>query len=579
MSNQMSIKLHDLISASRSGKLRDVVEREKELGRLARTLLRPAHHHVALVADPGTGKSSLIDAFATRLLRGHYRPIEPKIYRLSTQPIASLLVNGENMRQCVAALTQATAQLDAAIVAIEDIQLLTADDPTRLELTMAMLDALASHAGIRLIVTMTSNAYHRVFRDDYTFVRTFEVIELQPATTAQAIAMTQQAVPRLEANNRQSVTPDAVDKAVAFGSRFGHGRALPDAAIRLLEEACVKAALDGRVQVEGQDIQEIVAERENLPLRDLASDHKAELASIEPELLRAVVGQPAALKTIARTIAKSQLGLGDASKPRGSFLLLGPSGVGKTETAKALTRVVYSNPQAFIRLDMSEYAESHSAVRLIGSPPGYVGYDEGGQLTGAVAKQPYSLVLLDEIEKAHPKLFDLFLQLLDDGRLTDSAGHTVDFTETLVLATSNTGAQEIAAAASAGIDVSSPAFLRQTLMPLLLTTYRPEFINRFDAVLVYQPLSLQHLVSLALRELNRLEARLAGAQITFQVTPETLAAMLQPGLNPLFGARPVKRLITANFETPIADRLIRGQLSGPVAITGLEPWLLQGIAS
>jgi ATP-dependent Clp protease ATP-binding subunit ClpC len=576
MSSQISIKLHDLISASRSGKLKDVVEREKEMARLARALLRPSHHHVALVAEPGTGKSSLIDAFATRLLNGHFRPIEPKLYRLNTQPIASLLVNGENMRQCVAALTQATSQLDSAIIAIEDLQLLTSGDPTRLELTMAMLEALASHPGIRLIITMTSSAYHRVFRDDYTFARTFEVIELQPATTPQAIAMTHQAVPRLEALNRQHVASAAIDLAVDFGARFGHGRALPDAAIRLLEEACVKAALDGRSNVCNQDIEEIVAERENLPLRDLANGHNAELASIEPELLKAVVGQAPALKIIARTIAKSQLGLGDTSKPRGSFLLLGPSGVGKTETAKALTRVVFSNPQAFIRLDMSEYAEPHSAIRLIGSPPGYVGYDEGGQLTGAVSKQPYSLVLLDEIEKAHPKLFDLFLQLLDDGRLTDSAGHTVDFTETLVLATSNTGAHEIAAAATEGIDINSPVFLQQTLMPLLLNTYRPEFINRFDAILVYQPLSLQHMISLAQRELGRLQDRLSGAQITFQVTPETLASMLLPGLNPLFGARPVKRLISTRFETPIADRMIRGELGAPLVITGLEPWITEG---
>jgi ATP-dependent Clp protease ATP-binding subunit ClpA len=576
MSTPISIKLYDLMSAARAGKFQDVVERDQEMSRLVRILLRPTHHHVALVAEPGTGKSSLIEALALRLHLGHYRMLEPKLYRINTEPIMGLLVNGDSLRQCIAALKQATTQLETATIVIEDIQLMASDDPSRMELTLALLQALASHPGIRLIVTSTASAYHRIFRDDYQFSRTFEALELPEPSIEASTAMTFQAIPRLEQINRQIIEAEAVDEAVMYGARFGHGRALPDAAIRLLEETCVMVSLDGRDNITAADIQDVVAEREHLPTRELETEQQDELADIEPRLQEAVVGQAAAISAIARHLVKSRLGLGDASKPRGSFLLLGPSGVGKTETAKSLARIVYSNPQALIRLDMSEYGEAHSAIRLIGSPPGYVGYEEGGQLTGAVQREPYSLVLLDEIEKAHPRLFDMFLQLLDDGRLTDSAGKTVDFTETMVIATSNTGSQEIAAAAHAGVDIHSPEFMQQTVMPLLMRSYKPEFINRFDGILIYNPLGEAQLVALAQRELLDLSNRLSKLGITFDVPDETLAAMLRPMYNPLFGARPVKRLITTHFETPIADMIVRRSLVSPTTITGTEHWLTQG---
>jgi ATP-dependent Clp protease ATP-binding subunit ClpC len=577
MSTPISIKMIDLISAARSGRLSDVVERDAEMSRLVRLFLRPTHHHAVLVAEPGTGKSSLIDALALRLSLGHYRPLEPKIYRLSTEPLASLMVQGDSLQPCITALTEAASKLGPSIIAIEDIQLLAADDPGRLELTLSLLQSLAALPHIRLVTSTTESAYRRVFSDDYLFNRLFYALTLTPPDTTSATRMVEQATPALERLNHQRIETAAIEEAVRFGHRFGHGRALPDAAIRLLEETCVKASLDGQDIVTPQDIKFVVSERERLPLADLDTDLKDQLVDLEPRLQQSVVGQTPAIRTIARHLAKAQIGLTAPNRPRGSFLLLGPSGVGKTETARALAKIIYSGSGALIRLDMSEYSEPHSAIRLTGSPPGYIGYEEGGQLTGAVMREPYSLVLLDEIEKAHAKLFDLFLQILDDGRLTDSQGRTVDFTETMIMATSNTGSYEISEAAAAGIDVSSPQFVQKTLLPILLQTYRPEFINRFDAILVYQPLSESHLVALAQRELTELTGRLSSVGITFNVADTVLLDMMRPDLNPLFGARPVKRLVVNRFETPLADLLIRRRITGPVVITGTESWLQQEV--
>ena len=578
MSTPVAIRLIDLEAKGRAGQLGDVIERDTEFSRIVRLLMRPSQGHVVVIGEPGSGKTSLTQALAYRRGRGHFGALSSRIYRLDTGPIMSLLINGDSLRGCLEAIAQATAKLTDAIIIIEDIQLLASDDPGRLELTLALLEALASHDKIKLITTTTPAAYQRIFQADYTFNRTFDPVELADPESPAAERMVAHSVTELEAYHHLTLTREAITASVEYGRRFKHGRALPDTALRLIAEACVKASLDGAEHVTKSVVEEVVAQRERLPLADLDAAHSPDLANLEIKLQSAVVGQVRAIRTIARTIAKSQLGLGDSTRPRGSFLLLGPSGVGKTETAKAIATHVYASAKSLIRLDMSEYGEAHSAIRLIGSPPGYVGYEEGGQLTGAVAREPFSLVLLDEIEKAHPKVFDLFLQLLDDGRLTDSSGQTVDFTATTVLATSNVGSAQIAEAAASGIDVDSAEFMERTIQPLLMSTYRPEFINRFDAVIPYRPLTLSTLVALAKRELARLATRLAPLNVTFDVSDDTLETHLRPLANPLFGARPVKRMVATVFETPIANLLVSGQLSGPLVISGREAWLTQEIA-
>ncbi len=549
--------------------LPEVIGRDKTIRQLVQIMYRPTNHHVAIIGEPGVGKSTLVSMLSTAVREGALPHLPSKMYELETSPIINLFISGENPRNFYEAMDEAIRGLDEAIIVIEDIQLLSVDDPSRLELARELFQTITKNPNVYLIVSTTETAYARTFRDDYIFGRIFSPLEVEQLDEPKI----KQIVENFATTQGVDIEESAIEATVELGGKYGRGRGLPDASLRLFEEALVKFAFENKQKITKSDIEEIISERERIPITGLNAQSGIDLANLEHNLNSRVVGQLPVMKTISRTIMNAELGLGDATRPRGSFLLLGPSGVGKTETAKTLSDLVYHDDKAMVRLDMSEYSEAHTAVRLTGAPPGYVGYEEGGQLTGAVDRQPNSLVLLDEIEKAHPKLFDMFLQLLDDGRLTDSKGKTVDFTHTMVLATSNIGSHEIVNAALAGADIADPEFLRDTLMPLLLQQFRPEFINRFDAVLVYQPLAVSQLINIAKRELQKLQGKLSSKGIKFQVTDKTLATLLQKDYNPLFGARPVKRLVAQRFELPIAEMIVTGQITGPIIIDGSEPWL------
>jgi ATP-dependent Clp protease ATP-binding subunit ClpB len=311
-------------------------------------------------------------------------------------------------------------------------------------------------------------------------------------------------------------------------------------------------------EVDAEDIAEIVAKWTGIPVSKMLEPERERLTRLEAELAQRVVGQVAAVTAVANAVRRSRAGLQDVNRPTGSFIFLGPTGVGKTETARALAEFLFDDERAMVRLDMSEYMEKHTVARMIGAPPGYIGFEEGGQLTEAVRRRPYSVVLFDEIEKAHPDVFNILLQILDDGRLTDSQGRTVDFRNTVIIMTSNIGSQYIV---EAGADVGGEAWagVEEEVRGELREHFRPEFLNRVDDVIVFRPLSRADLAHIVGLQLALLEKMLDARKLRLRVTPEARALLASRGYDPVYGARPLKRVIQRDLQNPIAMAVLEGQ--------------------
>jgi ATP-dependent Clp protease ATP-binding subunit ClpB len=309
--------------------------------------------------------------------------------------------------------------------------------------------------------------------------------------------------------------------------------------------------------VDAEDIAEIVSKWTGIPVSKMLESERERLVKLEDELGRRVIGQRAAITTVANAVRRSRAGLGDPNRPTGSFIFLGPTGVGKTETARALAEFLFDDERAMVRIDMSEYMEKHSVARLIGAPPGYVGYEEGGQLTEAVRRRPYSVILFDEIEKAHPDVFNVLLQILDDGRLTDSQGRLVDFRNTVIIMTSNIGSQIIVDAGGQADDAAWGR-VEQRVRDELRNFFRPEFLNRVDDIIVFRPLSREDLVQIVDIQLRHLDDLLAARHLRLEVTPEAKQFLAGQGYDPVYGARPLKRVIQRELQNPIALELLEG---------------------
>ncbi|MEO6959324.1 MAG: AAA family ATPase, partial [Burkholderiaceae bacterium] len=319
-----------------------------------------------------------------------------------------------------------------------------------------------------------------------------------------------------------------------------------------------------RTQVGAEEIAEVVARATGIPVAKMMQGERAKLMGIEDILRQRVVGQDDAIKLVADAIRRSRAGLSDPSRPYGSFLFLGPTGVGKTELTKALASFLFDSEDHLIRVDMSEFMEKHSVARLIGAPPGYVGYEEGGHLTEAVRRKPYSVILLDEIEKAHPDVFNVLLQVLDDGRLTDGQGRTVDFRNTVIIMTSNLGSQHIQGMAGQPYDV-----IKEVIWDELKTAFRPEFLNRIDEVVVFHGLDAKHIEAIARIQLQRLGQRMALQEMRLEVSDAALAQIARAGFDPVFGARPLKRAIQQYIENPVAKLILEGKF-GPKDVVPVD---------
>lgn len=524
--------------------------RVRTLERIIRIIEGDTNKHLAIEGKPGIGRRTLLH---------HLFHLSPSLKRndrltLDVHACASELYEPADTTAFFQDLDGIVRQHTRGLIMIDPVaSLLDTSDKSEERRLSRFLDFLVRQANIRCVFPVEPTMAVRI-KGTPALHRHIATVPIEQLT-----------VKELQDILGAHQIPQA-DEFLKLAQRFLHHEAAPGNAIRLWRAAERLATQQSTTPTLTHAHQHISEER-GIPLEAVSGSATPALQTLAADIQTELIGQDHAVIAVTKTLTRAYAGFRNDMKPIASFLFLGPSGVGKTELAKILSRRLYQSQSSFHRIDMSEFAESHTVHRLIGAPPGYVGFEEGGQLTNPVEQDPYSLVLLDEIEKAHPKVFDVFLQLLDDGRLTDGRGKTVDFTHTTIVATSNIGLREIVESSKDGTLHDREKFLSTKLLPLLLTHFRPEFLNRFDAIVVFEPLKPETLAVIGTADIQKLQQKLAKQRIALTVKPETLAAMSRKAYQPTFGARPMKRLVEQQIESEIAERIVRQTLRPGDAIT------------
>ncbi|WP_437688877.1 AAA family ATPase [Sorangium sp. So ce176] len=583
---------HNLSLAAAQGELEPIVGREREIEQALDVLAKRHANNPCLLGPAGVGKTSVARGIAHRLA---FEEREPRIV---VELVPSELIAGTGAR---GALSERLAGLRSELREAGGRVLLFIDGMSELfgsgalDEAMAELKLALARGEITLIGTATPEEYRKSIEVDPALARRFTIVEIDEPEEDEAFLLLRSVAVGLGAHHGLTFTDEALASAVAWSVRYLPGRALPDKALSILDLAGARTrrraqqapqsapgaragAREPARQVGPPEVAEVVAELADLPVERLLETDRERMLALETLLADRVVGHGEALGRIARVLRRNAAGL-RARRPIGSFLLLGPTGVGKTETAKAIAEALFHSPDAMTRLDFSEYAESHAVARLVGAPPGYVGHEAGGQLTEAVRRRPYQVVLLDEIEKAHRDVLEAFLQVFDEGRLTDGRGRRVDFTNTVIVMTSNLGAAEAGALRSersVGFARASQAVsterLADTMLAAARATLPPELYNRIDEVISFAPLTRADVAEITRRLLGGLERELEARGVVLEVEPEAIDALLDAGgFDPELGARPMKRTIGRLIEAPLADLILRGQLEeGSAALVGVE---------
>ncbi|MGW3956464.1 ATP-dependent Clp protease ATP-binding subunit [Streptomyces sp. NPDC004752] len=607
----------DLTEDARAGRLDPVIGRDDEVEQTIEVLSRRSKNNPVLIGDPGVGKTAIVEGIAQRIAAGDV-PQTLSDKRLVSLDLAGLVAGtkyrGEFEERLKKLLDEVGEHSDELVLFLDEVHTVVgagSGGEGGLDAGNMLKPALARGA-LHLIGATTVDEYRRHIEKDAALERRFAPILVGEPTVDDTIEILHGLRDRYEAHHQVRITDEAVVAAAELSDRYITARFLPDKAIDLMDQAAARVRLRARTpladtrdvedriaalnrekdqavadeeyerakelrdrvkeaetrlaeaakaeertpEVTAEDIAEVVSRTTGIPVAQLTEEERERLMRLEEHLHERVVGQDEAITAVARAVRRARAGMSDPHRPVGSFLFLGPTGVGKTELARALAAALFGDDTRMIRLDMSEFQERHTVSRLVGAPPGYVGHEEAGQLTEAVRRQPYAVLLLDEVEKAHPDVFNTLLQLLDDGRLTDSQGRTVDFKNTVVIMTSNIGADRILAAG-----VEDYTKVRESVLPLLHQHFRPEFLNRIDEIIVFRGLDrtqLRQIVDLLLEHTRR---RLHAQEVTLEVTDEAAALLANLGYQPDFGARPLRRTIQREVDDRIADLLLSGQLS------------------
>ena len=629
----------DLTEAARAGKLDPVIGREKEIQRVIQILSRRTKNNPVLIGEPGVGKTAIAEGLAERIASGDVPEelLDKKILSLDLSGmVAGTKYRGEFEERIKNTLAE-VKKAGNVILFIDELHTIVGAGSAEGAVDAAnILKPALSRGEIRVVGATTLNEYRKYIEKDAALERRFQPVTVAEPTPETAIEILKGLRDKYEAHHKLTITDEAVEAAVRLSVRYINDRFLPDKAIDLMDEAASRVRMDAesaspelksleekiaalrkekvevlaaqdyekaaqlrdieqnyleqaeierenwrknlavnRGIVGEEDIAKVVAGWTGIPVTRLTEDESQRMLKLEEVLHQRVVGQDEAVTAVAKAIRRSRVGLKDPKRPIGSFLFLGPTGVGKTELCKALAEVMFGSENDMIRIDMSEYMEKHTVSRLVGSPPGYVGHEEGGQLTEKVRRKPYSVVLFDEIEKAHEDVWNILLQILEDGIVTDSQGRRVDFKNTIIVMTSNVGARNITAADKPlGFDGRETdadekarfGRIRQAVMDELRRTFKPEFLNRIDETIVFRQRTEEDIRRIAQRMLEITGKRMAQQGITLLADDEAVTALAKDGFDPQYGARPLRRAIQNEVEDAVAEQMLEGKLqSGDTA--------------
>lgn len=621
----------DLTKLAKDGKIDPVIGRQKEIERVIQILSRRTKNNPCLIGEPGVGKTAIAEGLALKIVSGEVPELlkDKKIYSLDlTGMVAGTKYRGDFEERIKKVIDEVKNAKDVILFIDEVHTLIGAGSAEGAADAANILKPSLARGELQIIGATTIEEYRKHIEKDAALERRFQPVMVDEPSQEEAIEILKGIKDKYEAHHKVKITDEAIESAVKLSTRYIGDRYLPDKAIDLIDEAASRVRLrsytapsdlkeleDKKKSVEAEklsavnaqeferaaalrdeerkldkeikdkkenwhdmagkshdevtpaDIADIVSSWTGVPVTQLSTEESDRLLHMEDELHRRIVGQDEAVEAVSRAIRRGRVGLKDPKKPIGSFIFLGPTGVGKTELCKALAAAMFGDENAMIRIDMSEYMEKHTVSRLIGSPPGYVGYDEGGQLTEKVRRKPYSVVLFDEIEKAHPDVFNMLLQILDDGVLTDGQGRRVDFKNCIIIMTSNVGAKLISQkqkafgfAAGAKELEQNEKEIKDAVMGELRNTFRPEFLNRVDDIIVFQRLTKENIKEIASRLLAVLQKRVEDMGIEVTFSDEAVSKIADAGFDDVYGARPLKRAIQSRIEDALSEEMLKGNV-------------------
>ena len=629
----------DLTQAAKNGEIDPVIGREKEIQRVIQILSRRTKNNPVLIGEPGVGKTAVAEGLALEIAKGNVPEIlkDKRVVSLDlTGMVAGAKYRGDFEERIKAAIDEVKKSKNT-ILFIDELHTIVGAGAAEGSADAAnILKPSLARGDFQVIGATTLNEYRKYIEKDAALERRFQPVKVGEPTPEQAVQILKGLRDSYEAHHKVKITDEAINAAVTLSSRYIADRYLPDKAIDLIDEGASKVRLASLTspdnvkeledeiadyekekasaineqdferaarlrdeqkelqtklddakkkwqeqqkgnsgEVTAEDIAKIVSEWTGIPVVQLTKEESERLLNMENVLHERVIGQSEAVTAIAKAIRRGRVGLKDPKRPVGSFIFLGPTGVGKTELCKALAEAMFGDENAMLRLDMSEYMEKHTVSKLIGSPPGYVGFEEGGQLTEKVRRKPYSVVLFDEIEKAHPDVFNMLLQILEDGRLTDSQGRTVDFKNTIIIMTSNVGARLITEKQSSlgfnseneNAEESEKKDIKELITGELRKVFRPEFLNRVDDIIVFNKLNKDEIKQIAVKMLKTLENRLDKMNIKISFTDNAISEIADKGFDENYGARPLRRAIQNEIEDPLSEQMLEGKVKDGAVVT------------